>query len=47
MIREEDNAFAALARKTLPSLIAEHRKFRAHIIETIGEDGMADLLKGN
>ena len=27
-----------------PRLLAEHRKMRAHIVDTIGEDGLRDVL---
>lgn len=33
------------ARNVFPRLLAEHRKLRGHIVDTVGEDGLADLLK--
>ena len=43
---KEDAELITVARTAFPVLVDHHyRKMRAHLIDTLGEEGMAQLLK--
>ena len=41
---ERTDTLAAVVVGAFPRLLAEHRKMRVHIIGTIGEEGLREVL---
>jgi len=42
---KEDAKLIMIARTASPILVDHYRKMRAHLVDMVGEEGMADLIK--